>query len=138
VCELAKDRSMQGTQTVNAPPAGDAPGQTAAEARLQRNLKIVVVALGVLIFAGLATAVGRIIYLASAKPAQPVASAASVPLPSGAGLQLPAEAQVRSISLSGDRLAVHYEAQGAEGVAVIDLATGQPVASVGITRAAPK
>jgi hypothetical protein len=127
---------MQGTQTVNAPHATDAPGQTAAEARLQRNLKIVVVALGVLIFAGLATAVGRIIYLASAKPAQPGAS--SVPLSSGAGLQLPAGAQVRSISLSGDRLAVHYEAQGAEGVAVIDLATGQPVASVGITRAAPR
>jgi hypothetical protein len=61
-----------------------------------------------------------------------------VPLSSGAGLQLPAGAQVRSISLSGDRLAVHYEAQGSEGVAVIDLATGQPVASVGITRAAPR
>ena len=54
-----------------------------------------------------------------------------------AGLQLPAGAQVRSISLSGDRLAVHYEAGELEGVAVIDLATGQPVASVGITRAAP-
>ena len=127
---------MQGTQTVNA--AGDAPGQTAAEARLQRNLKIVVVALGVLIFAGLATAVGRIIYLASAKPTQPVASASSVPLSSTASLALPAGAQVRSISLSGDRLAVHYEASGAEGVAVIDLATGQPVASVGITRSAPR
>jgi hypothetical protein len=128
---------MQGTQTVNGPPAADAPGQTAAEARLQRNLKIVVVALGVLIFAGLATAVGRIIYLASAKPAQPVATPASVPLSPGASLQLPAGAQVRSISLSGNRLAVHYEASGAEGVAVIDLATGQPVASVGITREAP-
>ena len=126
---------MQGTQTVNAPPAAEAPGQTAAEARLQRNLKIVVVALGVLIFAGLATAVGRIIYLASVKPAQP--GAVSAQLSPAASLELPAGAQVRSISLSGDRLAVHYEASGAEGVAVIDLATGQPVASVGIKRAAP-
>jgi hypothetical protein len=135
VCELDEERLMQGTQTVDARPAADAPGQTAAEARLQRNLKIVVVALGVLIFAGLATAVGRIIYLASAKPAQPASSpVASAP---AASLQLPAGAQVKSISLSGDRLAVHYEASGAEGVAVIDLATGQPVASVGITRAAP-
>ena len=125
---------MQGTQTVDARPSADAPGQTAAEARLQRNLKIVVVALGVLIFAGLATAVGRIIYLASAKPTQP---ASSMTLAPAAGLQLPAGSQVRSISLSGDRLAVHYEAGGSEGVAVIDLATGQPVASVGITRAAP-
>ena len=72
---------MQRTQTVNAPLAADVPGPTAAEARLQRNLKIVVVALGVLIFAGLATAVGRIIYLASARPAQPVASPVSVPSP---------------------------------------------------------
>jgi hypothetical protein len=135
VCELDEERLMQGTQTVDARPVADAPGQTAAEARLQRNLKIVVVALGVLIFAGLATAVGRMIYLASAKPAQPASSpVASAP---AASLQLPAGAQVKSISLSGDRLAVHYEASGAEGVAVIDLATGQPVASVGITRAAP-
>ena len=127
---------MQRTQTVNAPLAADVPSKTAAEARLQRNLKIVVVALGVLIFAGLATAVGRIIYLASAKPAQPVASPASVRLSPAASLHLPAGAQVRSISLSGDRLAVHYEAAGAEGIAVMDLATGQPVAAVGIQRGA--
>ena len=41
--------------------------------RLQRNLKIVVIALAVLIFAGLATIVGRVIYLASGAPTQPAA-----------------------------------------------------------------
>jgi hypothetical protein len=91
VCELDEELSMQGTQTVDARPAADAPGQTAAEARLQRNLKFVVVALGVLIFAGLATAAGRIIYLASVKPAQPASS--SMTLAPAAGLQLPAGAR---------------------------------------------
>jgi hypothetical protein len=124
---------MQGTQTINAPQAVDtAPAPTAAEVRLQRNLKIVVIALGVLIFAGLATAVGRIIYLASGKQAQPVASEPS--FRPGTGLQLPAGAQVRSIALSGDRLAVHFEAAGGEGIALVDLKTGQTVTSLAITR----
>ncbi len=39
------------------------------------------------------------------------------------------------MSLSGNWLAVHYEAAGAEGIAVLDLQTGQTITSVGIKRA---
>jgi hypothetical protein len=128
---------MQGTPAMNAPQAVEtAPAQSAADARLQRNLKIVVIALAVLLVAGLATVIGRIIYLASGKPAQRAAS--GLALAPETSLQLPAGAQVRSISLSGDRLAVHYEAAGAEGIAVLDLLSGRPITAVGIRRALPE
>jgi streptogramin lyase len=110
------------------------PGPTAAELRLQRNLKIIVIVLGLLMFAGLAAIAGRVIYLASGSATQP---AGPVPAmrPAELKLGLPAGAQVRAVSLSGDRLAVHYEAAGAEGIAVLDLATGATVTTVGIERA---
>jgi hypothetical protein len=104
-----------------------------ADARLLRNLKIVVIALAVLILAGLATIVGRVIYLASGAPTQPAAPSLAVSPEQSLGL--PAGAQVRSVSLSGNWLAVHYEAAGEEGIAVLDLQTGQAVTSVGIKRA---
>jgi hypothetical protein len=104
-----------------------------ADVRLQRNLKIVVIALAVLILAGLATIVGRAIYLASGAPTQPAAPGLAVKPEQSLGL--PAGAQVRSMSLSGNWLAVHYEAAGTEGIAVLDLQTGQTITSVGIKRA---
>jgi uncharacterized membrane protein len=112
--------------------AADVP--SAAEMRLQRNLKIVVVVLAVLLAAGLATIVARIFYLASRSETQPPAMSAAGPLRPELSMQLPAGAEVKSISLSGDRLAVHYTAAGGEGVAVIDLRSGAPVASVGLKR----
>jgi hypothetical protein len=110
-------------------PETNAAEMSASELRLQRNLKIIVVVLAVLLAAGLAAIVARIFYVASRPAAQP-------PLVSGEGLkgglsmQLPAGAEVRSISLSGDRVAVHYSAGGREGIAVLDLRTGEPLASV--------
>jgi hypothetical protein len=112
-----------------------AAGLSASEARLQRNLKIIVVVLAVLLAVGLAAIVARIFYVASRPAAQPsVTSTAPATLRPELSMQLPAGAEVRSISLSGDRLAVHYSAAGAEGIAVLDLQTGQPVASVGLKR----
>ena len=104
-----------------------------AEARLQRNLKLVVIGLAVLIFAGLASIVGRAIYLASGASTQPAAPGLAIRPEQSIGL--PAGAQVRSVSLSGDRLAVHYEAAGTEGIAILDLQTGQTITSVGLKRA---
>jgi hypothetical protein len=108
--------------------------------RLQRNVKIVVLVLGVLIFAGLAAIVGRMIYLASGQKAQhghPAALSADAPLRPELSMQLPAGAEVRSVSLSGDRLAVHYLAAGVEGITVLDLRTGKAVARVGLERLSP-
>ena len=103
-----------------------------AEARLQRNLKLVVIGLAVLLFAGLATIVGRVIYLASGASTQPAAPSLAIRPEQSIGI--PAGAQVRSVSLSGDRLAVHYEAAGTEGIAVLDLQTGQTITTVGLKR----
>jgi len=126
---------MQVSEAATTPHSmGTLPGPTAAELRLQRNLKIVVIVLGLLMLAGLAAIAGRVIYLASGAATQP---AGPVPAmrPSELMLVLPADAQVRAVSLSGDRLAVHYEAGGAEGIAVLDLQTGATVTTVGIERA---
>ncbi len=98
-------------------------------ARVQGVLKFVVIALGVVLVAGLATVIGRIIYLASAPPAQPVASST---VSSNQTLQLPHGAEVRSISLSGNQMAVHYEMPEGSGIAVLDLATGRQATHVSI------
>lgn len=117
---------MQETDVAGAP--------SAAELRLQRNLKIVVLVLAVLLAAGLATIVARIFYVASGSRTQPEAPVASTVLRPELSMQLPAGAEVKSISLSGDRLAVHYSASSGEGIAVLDLRTGAPVATVGLKR----
>lgn len=120
-------------EAMTAPQATEPSTLTSgAQVRLQRNLKIIVIALAVLIGAGLATIVGRVIYLASGSPTQPAAP--SLAIRHEQSLGLPAGAQVRSVSLSGNWLAVHYEAAGAEGIAVLDLQTGQAITSVGIKR----
>ena len=125
---------MQATDAMNAPTTAEAAAQpTSAEARLQRNLKFIVAALALLILAGLAAIVGRIIYLASSASTQPAAP--SLALQPEQILALPRGATVRSVSLSGDRLAVHYEAGGDDGIAILDLQTGRTVTSVGIKRA---
>ncbi len=98
-------------------------------ARTQTILKFVVVALGVVMVAGLALVIGRIIYLASAPPAQPVASST---VSSNQTLQLPHGSEVRSISLSGNQMAVHYEMPEGSGIAVLDLATGRQATHVSI------
>jgi hypothetical protein len=114
--------------------------EAAPEQRVQRILKIIVVTLAILLFAGLAVAIARVIYLASAPVAQPSASAVTAtatPAPMPAirpeqSLAVPAGAQVRSVSLSGNRLAVHYEVGATSGIAVLDLQTGRMITNVAI------
>lgn len=101
----------------------------APHARVQSTLKFVIISLGVLLVAGLATVIGRIIYLASMPPAQPVASST---VSSNQTLQLPPGSEVRSISLSGNQMAVHYEMPEGSGIAVLDLATGRKATHVSI------
>jgi len=125
---------MQASDSAIAAPVQRPPAlpttPTASEARLQRVLKIVVVGLALLIFAGLAAVVWRVIYLASPSVTQPAA-----PMPAirpGQRLALPAGAEVRSISLSGSRLAVHYDVDGAAGIAVFDLQTGRMLTDIAV------
>lgn len=113
------------------PPAEAAPPAPPAARRdtgLVRALKIVVIVLGVLLVLGFFTIVARLVYLA----ARPSPSAISPAAGAGvtASLDLPAGANVRSIALSGDRLAVHYDAPSGSGIAVLDTATGRTLARV--------
>ena len=129
---------MQVSDVAAAPAPGAA--EASPEQRVQRVLKFIVVTLAILLFAGLLGAVARVIYLASAPVAQPATSAlttAATPAPTPAirpeqSLALPAGAQVRSVSLSGNRLAVHYDVGSASGIAVLDLQTGRTVTNVAI------
>jgi hypothetical protein len=91
-----------------------------------RILKIAVVVMGVILVLGFAAVIGRIAYLVTrtAKPTTPTAIAKDLRLP------LPEGATVRSLALSGDRLAVHFDAHAGAGVAILDLLTGEPVTHV--------
>lgn len=133
---------MQASEAAAASSASGATavGDASPEQRLQRILKFVVVTLAILLFAGLFVAVARVIYLASAPVVQPATTAltpaALTPAaPSPAirpeqTLALPAGAVVRSVSLSGNRLAVHYDAASGSGIAVLDLQTGRTITNV--------
>ena len=90
-----------------------------------RILKIAVVVMGVILVLGFLAVLGRIAYLVTrtAKPAaHTIAKDLRLPLPEGA--------TVRSLALSGDRLAVHFDAHAGAGVAILDLLTGEPVTHV--------
>jgi hypothetical protein len=106
-----------------------APAQS-TDVRLQRVLKVVVVALAILLFAGLAAVIGRVIYLATPSTTQPAAP--TLAIRPEQSLELPFGAQVRSISLAGNRLAVHYELGASAGIAVLDLQSGRLVTNVAI------
>jgi hypothetical protein len=101
----------------------------------ERWLRIAVITMGVLLVAGIATVIGRVIYLASGSGGQ-AASAGN--LAATARLALPAGADVRSLSLSGQRLAIHYVAGGVPAIAILDLTTGQVVSRVEIATEPPR
>lgn len=87
-----------------------------------RALKIAIVVMGVMIVAGVLTVIGRIFYLASTRA--PQASIAR-PLVGEGVLALPAGAVIRTLSLDGNRVAVHFESPSGAGVAILDAATGK-------------
>ena len=122
-------------------PDDDAAGANVPNAKVQRLLVFVVVLLGLLIVAGLVAVIGRVLYLSSRSPAQPAVSdsgsetpaqskraIAEVPLP------LPPGAVVKSTSLFGNRLAVHYEGPEGSAIVIVDLESKAVIARVQIGR----
>ena len=106
-----------------------------------RALKFAVVAMGIMIVLGLLTVIGRIVYLANqrgtqASPAGMVSSGTR--LAATARLSLPQGAHIRQISLSGDRLAVHYEGPAGSGIAVVDLVSGTVLSRVDVVPEVPR
>ena len=122
--------------TVKAAAAQDGPTAAAIKPMFDdaqlKKLRFAVIGMGVLLLLGFAVVIGRIVYLLNRAP--PVDAAAAVPasvassgLPADVRLALPVGATVRNLSLSGNRLAVHYDAPAGAGIAIIDLATGRAV-----------
>jgi hypothetical protein len=121
-------------------PAEDAADPNLPNPKVQRLLVFVVVLLGLMIVAGLVAVIGRVLYLSSRAPAQPAAESsgndaakieraiAEVPVP------LPPGAVVKSTSLSGDRLAVHYEGPEGAAIVIVDIKSKAIIARVQIGR----
>ncbi len=119
-----------------------------------RKLRFAVIGMGAVLLAGFALVIGRIVYLlnrppvdasssdpraaatAPLRPSAPSALSTSAPA-SPARLALPVGAVVRHISLSGNRLAVQYEAPTGQGIQILDLATGHPVQHIDIVPEKP-
>ena len=109
-----------------------------------RLLRLAVIGMGAILVLGVATVIGRITYLAMRQRVPVVTTSgsgagASEPALGSSGaisaelrLALPPGAKVRSQSLAGNRLAVHYEGAGGEGIIILDLETGRPVSQVRI------
>ena len=119
--------SDDGPGTVKDQPAAIKPMFDDAQ---MRKLRFAVIAMGVLLLLGFATVIGRIVYLFNRAPVDAAVMApasASAALPADVRLALPVGATVRNLSLSGNRLAVHYDAASGAGIAIVDLATGRAV-----------
>jgi hypothetical protein len=107
--------------------------------RQVKGLKIAVTIMTGILVLGVLTLFGRIIYLV-ARPSPGVApqaalATASVAAPLRApaatiSVSLPIGAVVRQTSLSGERLALHYEAAAGNGILLIDTITGQVISRI--------
>jgi hypothetical protein len=109
------------------------------EQRLQRNLKIAIAAMGLMILAGLGLIAYKILTESgsSTSGAGPVTAIAGVP-GGEIGVELPKGAKVVSVSVSGNRLAIHHESQAGTGIAIIDVDTGRRIADVKPLEAVPR
>lgn len=104
-----------------------------------RALKIAIVVMSIILVLGFTAILARLFYLAK-QPAQPSPVVASSRGPAAAlmpdiDLALPQRAQVRSVSLTstGDRMAVHFDAPAGPGIIVLDLASGKVASRVRLT-----
>jgi hypothetical protein len=104
--------------------------------RSERLLIFTVALLGLLIVAALGAVLFKIVYLAS-PPADPGVRTSSANARGAAAdrVVLPPGAIVKSVSLAGDRLAVHYEAPSGAGISVLDLSTGAVLREVEVVPA---
>ena len=129
---------MQMTENNDAAASADAsplgPGAV-------RALKITVVVMGILILIGLALVISRIIQLSSKTRGQTTANGTATTtqttLTEKAKLAIPAGATIKTISLSGHRLAVHYEAATGSEIAIVDITTGKTVSRIRLVPSAP-
>lgn len=131
---MADDRARGAAATASPRPP--------ASRRTVEILRAIVIGLGLLLVIAFLILVGRLLYLAFATPAQAPAPA-SPPRPAATrtapevALALPAGASIKAVSLSGDRLAVHYTSPTGDGILIVDAATGEVVGRLKAAPAAP-
>ena len=101
-----------------------------------RALRIAVIAMGALIVMGLIALIGRIIYIV-ARPSTQTASSSGVLAPE-IKASLPSGAVVRTVSLNGDRMAIHYDAPTGAGIAIVDLSSGRTLSNIRLVTEPPK
>ena len=143
----------KGAQAASSPKSADTTGGGAPEIPPQippmyspaqmRQLKVAVIAMGVILLLGFAVVIGRIVYLVNSGPKPVVAAAVPVggqggtspgqspvlPTPlsqAGASISLPRGAVIRQMAISGNRLALYYEGPDGAGVRIVDLSSGGP------------
>lgn len=142
-------RTASATPNAPAGPARPEGGDIFNDPVFLKYLKIAVVVMALILILGFIGIIARIFYVSSRVPAQPQpaaagssaapASAQMGPLPAlleRIRLELPRDAAVRSISLSGSRVAVHYDSPAgagsasAPGIAIVDLETGRTLSRI--------
>ncbi len=131
---MADTRGAQAPQT-------DAPAaDLMREQRMQRNLKILIGGMSALILLGLgAVFIGMAGFGPAKRASSPAAATTAVATPgSEIALELPKGAKIVSVSVSGNRLAVHHEAPSGTGITVIDLDTGRRIADIKPLEAVPR
>lgn len=132
---MAEPRQKPDTNTVT-----NIDGEAAVPAQFSdaqmRLLKFAVTGMGVVLIAGIVALLGRVAYLAqrNTAPVAPGAIVGGQKLVTGARVELPAGAVLKSSALAGDRLVVTYSDASGDGVVIADLTTGQTISRVRIER----
>ena len=102
--------------------------------RQVRLLKFAVVAMGLMLLAGLGAVIVGMIYQASKVGKKPVSAAAPAALESGiadaGALTVPEGSKVSSMALDGNRLAVHLTTPEGGEIAIVDLTTGRVLSRI--------
>jgi hypothetical protein len=106
------------------------PG-TVFSARQVRILKIAVIVMGILLVGGFAFVLAAIVYQASHPKQDVAAPLASVNSGAGPVIELPVgPAGVTSMSLDGNRLALHLTGGEGPEIVVVELTTGKVIARI--------
>ncbi len=136
--------AMQGPNDTGKEPAAPDGLKPMFTDSQMRKLKAAVIGMGVILLAGFALVIGRIVYLLNRPPvdsaggARPIATSPPSAASAGAGLAsqaqltLPDGAVIKHLSLSGNRIAIHYDAPSGQGIQILDLVTGRSVQRIDI------
>ncbi len=103
-----------------------------------RILQIAVVAMGIILVIGLITVLGRIFYLYFGMNKTPSSISQHMSSGTTSSLTLPHGAQITSMSLYQNRLAIHFKAPSGNGIRVLNTQTGIVENTINISPAIPE